>query len=103
MPNTSIVWVHLSTSMAVGVVRLVSNENLECRMEMSVPTQTSTTISVTSPGHISQDGSRQMGSQKRRRENVDTPAKRLKFSVSREEKLDLETLEKSKSWLLAKI
>ena len=75
-------------------------------MQMSVPTQMSTTISVTpltSPGYKREDDSPQMGSQKRRRENVDTPAKRLKFSVSREEKLDLETLEKSKSWLLAKI
>jgi len=58
-------------------------------MQMSVPTQMSTTISVTpltSPGYKREDDSPQMGSQKRRRENVDTPAKRLKFFVGREEK-----------------
>ncbi len=64
-------------------------------MELSVPTQMSTTISVTpstSPEYISQDDSFRMGSQKRQCEYKDTPAKRLKFSVSREEKLDLQTL-----------
>ena len=73
----------------VGVARLVSNENLECRMQMSTLTQMSTTISVTpltSPEYKSDDDSLQTGSQKRRREIVDTPAKRLKLS-------DLETLQ----------